>query len=285
MEQMDRYPSYVVSVAGALSSTDQPLAIDTLVDRVRGARPDTKGVRTGVYRALKQLYQAVPVAPDRYGWLSHLLRDNVVRHPLSNEEVRRGYLLLDELEHAILFPQFFQNHRPDNRKVTIELFGDEVLQAEAAIEKRTWSLKLGEPFVKWIDDQGGQGRDDIIISVRDAVAGIYQVRLLPREGRDEETIEQRSIAVAAVAEELVMDLRRAERAVPAWELVALLIGRGLYVDPVPPDDLHLLLQRHSMLALLEGEGYTVADRRETSNMVRAPFARRNDNFDPMFWGT
>ena len=115
MEQSERYPSYAVSVARALSMSTQPLSVDAIVEKVRGQRPVSSSVRTGVYRALKQLYQAVPVGNEQYGWLTHLLHNNIFRHPLSTEEVRRGYLLLDELEHAVFFPQFFQTHRPDSR--------------------------------------------------------------------------------------------------------------------------------------------------------------------------
>jgi hypothetical protein len=259
MEQSERYPSYVASVANALSGSAQPLTIDVLVDKVRGQRPISKGVRSAVYRAIKQLYQAVPVAPGQFGWLSHLLRDSVFRHPLTNDEVRRGFLLLDELEHAVFFPQFFQNHRPDTRLLNVELFGGPTVRAEAAVERRTWSLRIGAPLVDWVEELGGQGRDDLIITARDAVAGEYLVRLQPREVRDEESIRSRNLQVAMAAEELVLESRRTEKGIPTWELAALLIGRGLFTDPLPPDDLHLVLQSHSMLALSDGQAYTVRE--------------------------
>lgn len=257
MEQSERYPSYVASVANALSGSAQPLSIDTLVEQVRGQRPISKGMRSAVYRAIKQLYQAVPVAPGQYGWLSHLLRGSVFRHPLTNDEVRRGYLLLDEMEHAAFFPQFFQDHRPDMRMLTVELFGGPTVRAEAAVERRTWSLRLGQPFVEWLDELGGQGKDDLIITAVDAVAGEYRMRLQPREVRDEEGIRFRNQQVATAAEALVLESERTEQGIPTWELAALLIGRGLFADLLPPDDLHLVLQSHSMLALSDGQAYTV----------------------------
>lgn len=269
MEQSERYPSYVASVANALSGSAQPLTMDTLVDKVRGQRPISKGVRSAVYRAIKQLYQAVPVAPGQFGWLSHLLRDNVFRHPLANDEVRRGFLLLDELEHAVFFPQFFQNHRPDSRFLQIELFGGATVRAEAAVERRTWSLRIGQPLVEWIDDLGGQGKDDLIITARDAVAGEYQLRLQPREVRDEESIRSRNLQVAMAAEELVLESRRTDEGIPTWELAALLIGRRLFAEPLPPDDLHLVLQSHSMLALSDGQAYTVREHNDGSSGAMA----------------
>ncbi len=265
MEQSERYPSYVASVAKALSASMQPLSIDAIVEKVRGQRPVSSTMRTAVYRALKQLYQAVPVDQDRYGWLTHLLQSNVFRHPLSAEEARRGFLLLDELEHAVFFPQFFQTHRPDSRHLRIELMGGPVVECEAAIERRTWSLRLGVPFVEWVEDQGGAGRDDLIIMVVDAQAGDYLLRLQPHEARDEERIEERNLAVVAAAEELVGDRDWDGQPAPTWELAARLIGRSLFLDATPPDDLHLILQRYSRLALVNGNGYVVKDPAEAGS--------------------
>jgi hypothetical protein len=265
MEQSERYPSYVVSVAKALSTSVQPLSIDALVEKVRGQRPISSSMRTAVYRALKQLYQAVPVGDERYGWLTHLLQNNVFRHPLSAEEVRRGFLLLDELEHAVFFPQFFQTHRPDSRHLKIELMGGPVVACEAAVERRTWSLRLGVPFAEWIDEQGGAGHDDLIIMVVDAEAGHYLLRLQPREARDEEYIQERNMAVVAAAEELVAGRQWDGQPAPTWELAALLIGRSLFLDTTPPDDLHLILQRYSMLALINDNGYVLRDSPEASS--------------------
>ena len=112
----------LVSLA-RLSSSQSPLNMDSLLDRVADQRPMGKGARSAIARAVHQLFQAVPVAPDCVGWLSHLLRGATFRHPLTSEEVRRGYLLLDELEHIAFFPQFFQFGRAEDRKVTISLFG------------------------------------------------------------------------------------------------------------------------------------------------------------------
>ena len=265
MEQSERYPSYVASVAKALSASMQPLSIDAIVEKVRGQRPVSSTMRTAVYRALKQLYQAVPVDQDRYGWLTHLLQSNVFRHPLSAEEARRGFLLLDELEHAVFFPQFFQTHRPDSRHLRIELMGGPVVECEAAIEKRTWSLRLGAPLVQWIEDQGGAGRDDLIIMVVDAQAGDYLLRLQPHEVRDEDRIQERNLQVVAAAEALVAARDAELEPLPAWQLAALLIGRSLFADPTPPDDLHLILQRYSTLALGDGNSYTLQGPSETKS--------------------
>jgi hypothetical protein len=229
--------------------------MEALLTAVKHRRPMGKGARSAVYRALRQLYQAIPVGQGRYGWLSFLLQGSVVRHPLTPEEARRSYLLLDELEHALFFPQFFQDHRPDNRTLTLDLMGGSSTQAVADIERKTWSLRLGVEFAEWLDDMGGQGRDDLVIRVDDAIAGHYTLRVQPQEARDEELIHNRNIQLALLAEEIIEEDRSLRTVMPTWELVARLIGQGFYQHLTPPDDLHFVLHQFSLLHLTEGLGY------------------------------
>ena len=287
MDKSGRYPSYAVCIARALSASPQPLSMEALLSTVGRQRPLGKDARRAVERAIRELYQAVPVAPGQIGWLSHLLQNSMFRHPLTAEEVRRGYLLLDELEHAVFFPQFFQNQRTDSRHIEIELMGGPVLKAETAVERKMWSLRMGIAFAEWIDEQGGQSRDDILITVKDGVEGQYLVRLQPRESRDEEAIHEQNLQLAMAAEELVSATRRAGKVMPVWELAALLIGRGLYTNPAPPDDLHMVLHKYSMLRIADdGSGYTVerrisagAARRQPVQPVQSVSAARRKSYD------
>lgn len=301
MSELERYPSYAACIAKALSGSRQPLSMDALLSEVANERPLSKGARSAVYRAIQKLFQAVPVAPGRYGWLSHLLAGGIFRHPLTGEEARRGYLLLDELEHTVFFPQFFQHYRPDDRTLTVELYGGPTIHAEAAIEHKTWSLRLGEEFIHWIDELGGQNRDDIVITVQDALRGIYELHLKPREIRDERAIEQRNIQLALLAEEIITEDRRTRAAIPTWELVALLVGRGFFNDPTPPDDLHYVLYEYSLLHFSDGLGYQVntgaevmdarrstgsanaRDPQQISQEQRLPLVQHSDEYagDPM----
>ena len=255
MTKLERHPSYATCVAQALSTSRLPLSVDTLLNKIAGQRPLGKGARSAVYRAISQLFQAVPVSPGRYGWLTHLLASTVYRHPLTSEEARRGFLLLDELEHTVFFPQFFQSNRAEDRTLTIELFGGPTIQAEASIQRKTWSLQLGPEFTAWFEEQGGQVKDDLLILVKDADMGVYELRLNLREMRDERAIRQRNIQLALMAEELVAENRRARLAMPTWELVARLVGRGFYNELPASDDLHYVLHEFSMLRFREGLGY------------------------------
>ena len=179
------YPSYLTCVAEVLSNSPTPLSIDTLVSRIAKKRPVGSGTRSAVYQAIGKLYQAIPVGSGRFGWLSCLLRDQYFRHPLTRGEIRKGTLLLDELEHAVFFPQFFQAHRPDTRLISVELMGGPTLQVHAEIERGTWALRLGKAFGEWVDQAGGTTEDDLLIHVKDAVSGEYGMRLQPKESRQE----------------------------------------------------------------------------------------------------
>ncbi len=255
----DRYPTYLSCVTDVLSASPQPLSVDALIAQVAAQRPVTKGGRNAIYRAIGQLFQAVPVAPQQYGWLSSLLTGNVFRHPLTNDESRRGFMLLDELEHLVFFPQFFQNYEPDARTLKIELLGGPIIEAEAAVERNTWSLKLGKPFVEWIDMAGGQGRDDVWITVQDAAAGEYLLRLQPREIRDEDRIRDRNIQLAMSSEDLVSNECGPGEPMPTAEMAARLVGQGYFKETPPPDDLHYVLHQYSLLRFQEGQGYMLEE--------------------------
>ncbi len=250
------YPSYLTCVAEVLSNSPTPLSIETLVSRIAKKRPVGSGARSAVYQAIGKLYQAIPVGSGRFGWLTCLLRGQFFRHPLTRGEIRKGTLLLDELEHAVFFPQFFQTHRPDMRLISIELMGGPTLQVHAEIERGTWALRLGQPFTEWVDQAGGTTEDDLLIQVSDAVSGEYRIRLHPKESRQEGLIRERNAVLSRAAEQIVGRDRRARAAMPVWELAGALIGQSVYSEEIPPDDMHFVLHEYSNLRLIEDAGYT-----------------------------
>ena len=263
MAQDRHYPSYFTCVAEILSNSKSPLSVDALVSRIANQRPVGRGARSAVYQAISKLYQAIPVGHGRFGWLSCLLRDQYFRHPLSRYEINKGNLLLDELEHAVFFPQFFQAHQPDTRLISVELMGGPTLQAHADIEQGTWALRLGQPFVKWVDQIGGTTLDDLLIQVKDAVSGEYGIRLQPKESRQEDLIRKRNVVLSKAAERIVGGDRKSRTAMPVWELAAALVGQNVYSDDIPPDDMHFVLHEYSNLLLLDDAGYTT-DRQDNS---------------------
>ena len=261
MARTHRYPSYMACVADALSKSSQPVSIDGLLAAVADQRPLGKGAHTAVKKAIHQLFQVIPVGAGRYGWLSHLLNGAVIRHTLAHDEILRGFILLDELEHTALFPQFFQTDQPNRRVLTIDLFGGPEIQAEMSNERKTWSLNLGTEFTAWLDASGAQDKDDLLFSVVDADSGRYQLRLNLHEMRDEPLIRDRNIRLALVAEEIVEESVTEEHgnlaAMPAWNLAARLIGRGLYNESPPPDSFHHVMHEYSLLHLRNGVNYVL----------------------------
>lgn len=260
MANTSQYPSYFQCVADILARSADPLSVDALVSQVKTQRPTGKGVRSAVYQAIGKLYQAVPVAPGTFGWLSSLLAGQTFRHPLNKFELQRGNLLMDELEHAVFFPEFFQDHQPDGRIIRVQLMGGPTMEVHASVEQETWALRLGQEFLAWVDQMGGSAYDDLLIQVLDAHAGEYGMRLQPREGRQEEDIRERNVILARTAESIVTGDRKSRSAIPVWELAAALIGRGVYRGATPPDDMHFVLHEMSSLRLQDDLGYTQASR-------------------------
>ncbi len=269
-----QYPSYFTCVAEILSNAQTPLSVESLISRIAKHRPIGSGARSAVYQAVGKLYQAIPVGPGQFGWLSCLLKDQLFRHPLARNEIRKGTLLLDELEHAVFFPGFFQNHRPDSRLISVALMGGPTLRAHAEIERGTWALRLGPAFAEWVDQAGGTTEDDLLIQVKDAVGGEYVMRLQPKESRQEGLIRGRNVALSRAAEAIVGRDRKSRAAMPVWELAGALIGQGVYSDEVPPDDMHLVLHEYSTLRLLEDGGYT-ADGQNDGAEGAAPHGRES----------
>ncbi|MCY4410033.1 MAG: hypothetical protein OXC27_06190, partial [Caldilineaceae bacterium] len=171
-------------------------------------------------------------------------------------EIKKGTLLLDELEHAVFFPQFFQTHRPDTRLISVELMGGPTLQVHAEVERGTWALRLGPAFVKWVDQAGGTTEDDLLIQVKDAVSGEYGMRLQPKESRQEDLIRKRNVVLSRAAEQIVGKDKKSRTAMPVWELAGALIGQNVYSEEIPPDDMHFVLHKYSGLRLLDDAGYT-----------------------------
>ena len=246
---------FCARVADVLQAASHPIPLSQLVEQMRPQCPAKENVAVLVQKAINQLYQAVPMPSGKIGWLAHLLRGSRIRHPLTADEVERGFLLMDELEHAAFFPEFFQSHRSTQRSLQVELFGGPTIPAEAYIERKTWSLSLGEQFVEWLDAQGGQEGDDLIIMVDDAATGHYTLRLHPREARDSNLIHNHNIHLALLAEELVRAQSNEQDVLPTWHLAAQLIAHQVYAADVPPDDLHCVLHQYSLIHYM-GTGYT-----------------------------
>jgi hypothetical protein len=255
MAKSNRYPTYATCVEQVLSTSESPLTVEEVVDGVRRCRPLSKGARSAIDRALDSLFQAVPMAESRFGWLPQLLNGSVVRHTLESSEIRGSFILLDELEHALFFPRFFQNLEAEERSLQIDLFGEETIGAQLAPREGMWALGFTERLAQWLDEAGASPGDDLLITAVDVERGRYSVRIQPVEARDEPAIHERNGALALAAEEAGQEILCRRSALYTWQLVARLVGRGLFRDRVPPDDLHFVLEEYSRLHLIEGFGY------------------------------
>lgn len=281
MPKTSIHPSYTACVTQALRSATHPLSMDELLAAVEEQRPLTRSARSAVYQAMGKLYQAVPVGEGRFGWLATLLRGNTFRHTLSKVELRRGVLYLDEMVHGVLAPDFFQTQRLDLQPVQLTLIGDSLpLSIPITIDRKVWALKFGESLAKWVDAAGGQPQDDVMIQVDDAEARCFTLRLQPKEMRDAQVLDQRNLEMALAAEQILTHNRKLRAILPVWDLAALLIGQGFFRDPVPPDELHLVLAHYSTLHYHQGRGYSLADAYNSFNLLGTSDEPAAAKFDP-----
>lgn len=251
-----RYLQMVDALAEVMQQTPETVSLDALcAELVKTFNIAEASASATVKQVMTDLYQAVEVKEAEFGWLTNLLDGSNVRHPLTSDEAQSGFLLLDELEHAVFFPEFFQTHQPDERVLHIQLFGGPRIPAEAYIESKTWALRLGDQFVEWVDQQGGQGRDDIIIMVDNASAGDYTIRLQPREFRDDNLIQSRNVQLSLLAESIVRRSCLPNVAMHTWDIAAVLMSNNLFDEMVPPDDMHCVLHQYSMLRFNGKVGY------------------------------
>lgn len=250
------YLHQVDAVAAMLQQAETPVSRENLAAKLAEQFDTTEeNAESALQQVLVDLYQAVEVTADHFGWLTNLLDGKNIRHPLTDQEAASGFLLLDELEHAVLFPEFFQVHQPDDRILEIQLFGGPRIPAEAYIESKTWALRLGDQFAEWVDYQGGQGRDDLIIMVDDAAAGKYTIRLLPREIRDDDHIQSRNVQLSLCAEDMVRRGCAPQIAMHTWDIAATLLATDLFNEMTPPDDMHCVLHQYSVLRFNGKVGY------------------------------
>lgn len=250
------YLQMVDAVKVMLQEAPAPLNIQTLVMGLAADFNVTEDEIASTLRdILADLFQAVEVRGEQYWWLTNVLNGKNVRHPLTDQEATSGFLLLDELEHAVLFPEFFQTHQADDRILELQLFGGPRIPAEAYIENKTWALRLGDQFSEWVELLGGQGSDDLIIMVDDAAAGKYTMRLLPREIRDDNEIQSRNVNLSLLAEDVVRRTCEPNIALHTWDIAAALLASDLFNEMTPPDDMHCVLHQYSMLKFNGKVGY------------------------------
>jgi hypothetical protein len=127
-------------------------------------------------------------------------------------------------------------------------------------------------FSGWLDMAGAAAKDDVLIHVLDADAGCYQFRLNLREMRDEESIRNRNIRLALIAEEIVDESRGHPKTMPVWVLAARLLGRGVFRETPPADTFHFVLHEYSLLHLRNGVNYELVPSDRSNDRHQRRFA-------------
>lgn len=238
--------SYTEHVYDVLRSAETPLTFQEIFEEVDRRRPiTTRNPKATIRNALTQGRQLTSLGDGRYGYLPKLLRGSLIRLPLTEKKPANHPLIFtDELRHA-LWPSFFEIQKRSNRRpVTLRLpDGIEVVLPLQFLGTGTWGSALPEELRRYLVASGAAAGDSLLIRVADAEAARYEASLERRLKRDEAAVAERNRELANAADQLLRKSSRREMMI--WDLVVMLLARGLYRSEVAPDPLEEVLRADS----------------------------------------
>src|SRR5712692_8675286 len=239
-------PSYADLVHEVLRAAEQPLTFQELFDQVNQRRPvTTKNPKATIRHALTEARQLVSLGDGRYGYLPHLLQGSLLRLPLTARKPANQPLIYpDEVRDALWPGRFEAQKRRIDRPVRMRLrTGDEVVLSLEFFGNGIWGSSMPEGLRRYlVDNRAGPG-DSLLIRVVDGEAGHCEAWFEPRFKQDRAAVAERNRELADATYELVRVSRAGESA--TWDLVVLLLGRGLYRSDVAPDSLNAVLSADS----------------------------------------
>ena len=239
-------PSRAQVIRQALEQANQPLSFDQLLAAARQTLPlDARGLKAGLdaaahsYDAEARLIQRV--AEDRYGWLPRLAIGAVLRHTLTNDELRKQRLVFEPEIMTALWPAGIHFRQTEVLNCQIPE-GESLTLTVEKVGQNVWHPICGtgaEPaFWKWIRKEGARAQDALVFQTIAGANPSCRVTLEPAAARDEARVQARNTVVAQAAYGIVKTHRRGSR---LDDIVARMIAQGLYHDPCPPDSLESIV--------------------------------------------
>ncbi|NTW97358.1 MAG: plasmid pRiA4b ORF-3 family protein [Oscillochloris sp.] len=221
---------HVVRDAAELLSLDQIVA---RVLRLSGGET-TKNLKQTVRSALGQS-SAIIYTPERgYGWKSRVLNGAVQRLVILEADLADHELMIDDFQRDLLQPNGPGDHTYGVRGLPqLELAGGPTI--EVGPIPRPFEddlLSLPDIFWEWLEGQGAQPGDSLLLSVIDAEARRYGLCYEPATARDEQAIAARGQQVVDAA---VSFVHRARGRTMISEIAAHLNASGIFHQtPAPP---------------------------------------------------
>jgi hypothetical protein len=256
-----KQPSTVETALQVMREAGTPLTFDELLAAVNAvARITSRDPKATLRSALNNIELIQRIGDGRLVYVPHAATGNVLRVPLSAEDLQQQRLLLTLEARAALWPASYEStqKRQDRGPRTFTLANGETFTAPLSRgEKFEDQVQGGPALGKWLKSLSAAPGDAVLIHILDGVEGRVRLDFEPRSDRDEDRIAGRNRDLADQAYE-VCQASLAE----TWKshLVLRLIARGAYADPHPPDPLFTVLSEQDDRFVVGEFGVTLAAR-------------------------
>ncbi|NTV99764.1 MAG: plasmid pRiA4b ORF-3 family protein [Oscillochloris sp.] len=161
----------------------------------------TKSLKNTIRNAITQSTAIIAPSEGNYGWKSHMLNGAVHRLILQDKDLTEHTLMIDDLQRDLLEP-----NGPGTYKYGVSGLPQLELASGPTIEVATIPrpfdddmLNLPESFWEWLERQGAQPGDSLLLTAIDTDARRYSLSYEPAADRDNEAIAERSQLVVDAA--------------------------------------------------------------------------------------
>ncbi|MBI4322380.1 MAG: hypothetical protein HY675_28135 [Chloroflexi bacterium] len=236
-------PSYTDLVYEVLRSAGRPLTFQEIFDQVNCRRPvATRDPKGTIRNALTQGRQLVSIGDGRYGYLPQLVKGSLLRVLLTEEKPADHALIYPVEVRQALWPSFFESKkRTIGRPFQATLAnGKDVLLSLEFFGHGVWGTTMPEGLRRYLTENNAARADSLLIRVDDGEASRGQAWVEARRKRDEAKVTRRNRELADATLQILWNSR--SREVPIWDIVCLLLARGLYRSDVAPDPLESVLK-------------------------------------------
>lgn len=235
-------PSRAHAIRQALEQADEPLSFDQILAATRKSLPlDAQSLRAGLnavsnsYGPEARLIQRVE--KDKYGWLPKLVNGAVLRHTLTNEELKKGLLFFESEIMTALWPAGIDFGKAEDLDCQLREGSLMILRVETVGEKgwhAVWGTRAEPAFWEWLRRTGAKTGDALVFHIEAGARASCRLASERRTERDEARIQTRN---AVLADAVFGFVKTHHRGVRLDDIAARILAQGVYHDPCPPDSL------------------------------------------------
>lgn len=219
--------------------SEDPLALDDIIAHLK-EQGDSKNPRSTARSIIRTSGLIKSVGGGRYSWLSHCIRGARMRHTLTVADFEQRALHWDYDLLTAIWPALSEpGSRRDREPVSLSIEGGEPWPVEPNQNEGGWQSTPPEGFWAWVAELNARPGDDLLFTATEHGAHGFALRLVKRDQRDRDQIEERNRSLKRKLT-TILGTKRGKVA-PPDELVRELLAEGFYKDSVPPQSLSNLL--------------------------------------------